>query len=353
MDRQKQTRPPKVMERVVRLLVPPVSREHVVGDLSERYVSPRQYLLDALRTVPFVIGSRIRRTQHPVGVAFITLLLWFAVFYGNGQKHWIVATIPTLAGLVAFVLRGVYRVPAPTRVRDAAMDIGVYAAFVVASQAAVALLAPDLLLSKVALFVGFPLSCVILFFVRLQLPGFEATPQTAARSISLQELTQEVRTVEALGRRAVRIEIGACLFVAVGFAVPVWAAPALITRIGHALIVASALFVGGFLYRMMRRGGSMPAGLDFAQSMAFYRALLERSRKLSRTYVWWYVLPLSIGPAVLAIGDGIHRSDPWRTLGILGFIVVFGGILVKLHAVMARGVQKRLDQLGVTEEKTC
>jgi hypothetical protein len=38
MDRKVEACPPKVIERVVQLLMPPASREHVLGDLSERYV---------------------------------------------------------------------------------------------------------------------------------------------------------------------------------------------------------------------------------------------------------------------------------------------------------------------------
>ena len=86
----------------------------VMGDLSERYVSPGQYLTDALRTIPFVVASRIRRTQHPVGVAFMAVFL--------------------MPALVA----------------------------------------------------GFPFSCVLLFFMRLQSPGGEALSPAAARSICRQ-----------------------------------------------------------------------------------------------------------------------------------------------------------------------
>ena len=57
--------PPRVMEAVVGFLLPPACREHVLGDLHERYTSPRQYLVDALLAVPLVIASRIRRTTDP------------------------------------------------------------------------------------------------------------------------------------------------------------------------------------------------------------------------------------------------------------------------------------------------
>jgi hypothetical protein len=65
MERQQEhSRPPELMEKIVRLLVPPATREHVMGDLSERYRSPRQYLTEVLRSLPFIIVSQIRRTSN-------------------------------------------------------------------------------------------------------------------------------------------------------------------------------------------------------------------------------------------------------------------------------------------------
>jgi hypothetical protein len=57
--------PSKSAEAIVGILVPPACREEILGDLHERFTSGRQYALDALRTVPLVIISRIRRTQDP------------------------------------------------------------------------------------------------------------------------------------------------------------------------------------------------------------------------------------------------------------------------------------------------
>jgi hypothetical protein len=141
--------------------------------------------------------------------------------------------------------------------------------------------------------------------------------------------------------------------VAVLFGAGAWFAPDPITRLGHALVAAGATFVGGFLYRIVRRGQPMPNGLDFAQSIARYRAGLEFARNLARTYAWWYILPLAIGPTIMAIAGVIRRPDPLPALGMLGFIALFCGLLVQLHALGARRTQKRIEQLAVTEEKTC
>jgi hypothetical protein len=54
--------PPKLIERILGAVIPPACREHVLGDLYERYVSTAQYILDALATLPFIIASQIRRT---------------------------------------------------------------------------------------------------------------------------------------------------------------------------------------------------------------------------------------------------------------------------------------------------
>jgi len=66
---------------VIRLLIPPACREHVLGDLWERYTSPRQYVVDALRTLPFVIWSQIRRTSDPLLLAMQVLPAF--VFFGG------------------------------------------------------------------------------------------------------------------------------------------------------------------------------------------------------------------------------------------------------------------------------
>src|SRR6185503_7620798 len=54
--------PSRIAEAVVAILLPPASREEVLGDLYERFRSPSRYAVDALITVPMVVISRIRRT---------------------------------------------------------------------------------------------------------------------------------------------------------------------------------------------------------------------------------------------------------------------------------------------------
>ena|SRR5258706_15717163 len=57
-----EARPSSLIEAVVEALIPAAYREHVMGDLNERYTSPSQYVADAIQTVPFVLWSHMRRS---------------------------------------------------------------------------------------------------------------------------------------------------------------------------------------------------------------------------------------------------------------------------------------------------
>src|SRR5260370_6368150 len=77
-------KPPGLLEGMVGLLIPPASRENVLGDLQERYRSPGQYVVDALSTVPMVAFSRIRRTTDPQ----ILLMEAFALYLAFVTAAW-------------------------------------------------------------------------------------------------------------------------------------------------------------------------------------------------------------------------------------------------------------------------
>lgn len=57
--------PPRIVDEILRLLVPSACREEVLGDLYEECDSVGQYILEALRVLPMVLYSRIRRTADP------------------------------------------------------------------------------------------------------------------------------------------------------------------------------------------------------------------------------------------------------------------------------------------------
>jgi hypothetical protein len=104
--------PPEWLERMVLLAIPPAARESVAGDLWETYQKPGQYAAEALRTVPFVVLSQMRRNLNPP-----TLMLQGAlIFICLGGPA-------TLLLMPALMLRDAYRAqgrPCPRRaIREA------------------------------------------------------------------------------------------------------------------------------------------------------------------------------------------------------------------------------------------
>lgn len=110
--------PSQIMEAIIGFFIPPACREEVLGDLHERFQDRRRYILEALRTVPMVIWSRIRRTTEP-GVLLLeafALYLSFAgtaLAMGNGrflteQTGYLRLTLPVLMALVSLVLVDAY-----------------------------------------------------------------------------------------------------------------------------------------------------------------------------------------------------------------------------------------------------
>ena len=111
-----ETGPRPLIARVVRALIPPACREHVLGDLYQRNGSDAKYVLDACRVVPYVIWSQIRRTASPslLAAEFALVYLAFACaavsvvgFLAQPFAVYQLA-IPAVLGLVTLVLRDAY-----------------------------------------------------------------------------------------------------------------------------------------------------------------------------------------------------------------------------------------------------
>ena len=107
-----ETGPPALIEAIVGLLIPPASREHLLGDLRERYVSTRQYLVDAVRVVPLVMLSRMRRTSDWLLTALQAYVL-FLVFrpptFAPGLAGALPLVLPIGTALVALAFEAFER----------------------------------------------------------------------------------------------------------------------------------------------------------------------------------------------------------------------------------------------------
>ena len=84
--------PPRMMEVLFWLLLPPACREEVLGDLHERYRGPGHYFLEGCTTVPMAILSRIRRTTEPGLLLLEAMVLYLALTAGalvSGQTRFL------------------------------------------------------------------------------------------------------------------------------------------------------------------------------------------------------------------------------------------------------------------------
>jgi hypothetical protein len=112
--------PPKMAEAIVGLFLPQACRENVLGDLYERYTGKWQYAVDAARTVPLVIASRIHRTSDPQ----IVLIEAFTMYLAYLAAAWYIdrsfldelrgltrLAIPAAITLAVLVLWDVYSHP--------------------------------------------------------------------------------------------------------------------------------------------------------------------------------------------------------------------------------------------------
>jgi hypothetical protein len=121
----KRSGPSKAAEAILALLLPPACREEVLGDFHERYISPMHYVLDAIRTVPLVILSRIRRTTDPQ----VLLMHAFALYVSFAGAAWfadravlasdrglLCLAIPIVVVMLGIMLEDAYAKPGPRTV---------------------------------------------------------------------------------------------------------------------------------------------------------------------------------------------------------------------------------------------
>jgi hypothetical protein len=93
-----------VIDRIVGIFIPPACREEVLGDLRERNDGVQLFIYDALRTIPLVIVSRIRRTTDSIVLlmeAFCCYVSFLAVAFAAQP-----AMIATREGLLRLAIPG-------------------------------------------------------------------------------------------------------------------------------------------------------------------------------------------------------------------------------------------------------
>jgi len=132
-----ETRPPRIIEAIIERLVPPASRESVLGDWNESYASTPDYVLRALSALPLLVASQVRRTfnvERVVSQAVVLYLAYALVFFARpssllAHEVLIPILIVICTALLALVIRDAYADPedrsATRAIRDACIAIAV------------------------------------------------------------------------------------------------------------------------------------------------------------------------------------------------------------------------------------
>jgi hypothetical protein len=349
MDRRPtlETRPPVLIDAVVRALIPPACREHVIGDLWERYRSPRQFVLDAAGTIPFVVASQIRRTSTLAGVVIHAFVLFVSLGASSRRP---VAAVAALGGaMLGFVLRDAYKRGISISVRRVATDLAFGASGLIASQAIVALAQPGDLL-PLSSYAVCAVAFGVIFLLRLQNPNLGGISRKAITPVPVtrEALMTEVRLFERMTRRGVRIEAYTGVAVAAFFIMPVVSSPNWALRIGWALASAYGLYVAVVVWKS--ETPPMPESLEFVAALAHYRGELERRRRIIQTLWRWYLMPMVPGMLLIIAGATIEASKRGRPLWpALIFIALMAGMGVVIHLSSqgwARKLRIRIDTLG-------
>lgn len=263
--------PPPWLEKIVLALIPPCAREAVAGDLWETYVSPRQYAVEALRTVPLVVFSQMRRNLNLPVLLLQVSLVCFCL--GEAAAF---ALLPVL------MLRDAYQAAARPCARHA-MRTAILVASAALAFLQVMSISTDMVIHSgrpagtSLLFAGLMLSPLMgLFRTGLIMDGdrhaWLPTDQSA------QELAASYRAFVQSARWHNIME-GAALAAVAGFAfltLPV--APA-IALTGLYLLVAFYLLLHG-LPRIL------PVASDFVSLRALFQRELVRRQQLRR-FLWW------------------------------------------------------------------
>jgi len=167
---------------MVGIFIPPACREEVLGDLRERNEGAQLFLYDALRTVPMVIVSRIRRTTDSVVllmeafccyVSFLAVALVVQPSMIRTEEGLLRLAIPGVIALLVLVIADAYANPRKKSLLRPILAVALAFAAVFLVQAIHRLL-PGMMLA-----VGSGMSMMLLLAMRMLFPPIADRPQQA------------------------------------------------------------------------------------------------------------------------------------------------------------------------------
>ena len=345
--------PPVLIDRLLHFFLPSASREAVIGDLWERYNSPLQYASEGLRTVPYVVASRARRTSSVaiVGLQLFILAACLGVFSRDpgtaAVPFWASGAVPAAAALLGLVLRNVYRGD-ETPLRRGLLDAATAGVSVLVAEAMLAGL-----VAAGAIDAAWLLPPTLYILALLALPilsvlGAVETPEEAARwgargaggAVALRESYADFERRVRGRNRAEIVALGAIIAVT---SFILWRFDPAGERIGWVFVA----FYGAVLAYLTLRGRAAPmSSTDPAESAALYRNELQRHHRLRRVMWWLWLLPLFEGLVNNVMRLGIEQGQPLRTAaGGLAFLLL-AFFIARLNRERGIGVRQSTDALA-------
>ena len=332
--------------------MPPMVRESIVGDLTERYRSPLQFAVEAVRVLPFVIVGQFRRsTEAPMLMlqAFI-LLACLGEFHPrhDAAPFWAVSGIPALTAFIVLVLRDVYRTQEQRTTRRAVMDTIIAAGAMVGVEGVIFLLAQaGLVQSSWMLNKGFSvlgtLSLPVLCVLRVS-PALGRDDRRLRDSSSAEAIIEDYQRFARGVRWRNRVETGACLTTAAMTAYVVvhtkpWVAP-----MSWMMFTG---FVGIGIYLLLRGSAkALPAGAGIDDVRGLYAKELKRQHRMRSFMWWWWLNPLFAGLITNFVMVGTRHLDAIPVAMGLGFIYLLGYAIHHLNVSRGRDVTTRIGVLA-------
>jgi hypothetical protein len=334
-------RPSRWLEWLAGRLVPPASREHVLGDLAESTKSDRAYAAQLGSLLPRVLWTQIRRR------ATVGFILTNAVFTGIALAIALAALSPSFAG-------------SPRLIR-VAIPWAIWIAGCAVSAAYGPLERPERWNGR--LFLG----TLIVTFAASQVSGVPVSGVAAALAgvvalflafalpvlkhgmpppLSADTLPRHARLFQTFIRWRNARELIAVAVVVSMNVTDLQEARGL-ELVANVLIMSGALFIGCF---MLVRAGSrqVPGDLDMPALLRFHRGEIERQRDVLRAVPYWYLLPFVPGLLVSIA----HQTGEMGTGALLGMpaIAAIFAFVWWLNAAAARHLDTQLQQVKCLEE---
>ena len=347
-------KPPPFLAALVRLLLPPGDREHVLGDLQERLGlgrgdPARQYLADAIETVPLVIWGRMRRRiADPLFMAEVFTL--FSAFIAMLSIERLAAsfafTLMTTSVLLVADVYGAKLCRSPWRLLTT-LGAAVGAAWMgnlVASASGVSWAVPGNAMARASVFALLLISWMRFVHVFRRADRYLDRPVPA----SLAELQDDVRRFQESIRKRNRFAYAMCVMMAALFS-----RMAIVTsQPGHSL--GAWLIVAGVAYLayQVSHFPAAPQGTfdaDYASSLRFYRGELLRQRGFhSHRTLWLRISALVPGLLLLSVFRFVGPSGSAERAGVIaGTCIALAIVAIRLNLQVAR----RYDRLIALVDK--